>query len=342
MDRRTNDDSGIQPVNDESAGLVAITAGEVGQQIAAARRFPRSLDTFRKNSMAWACMDEETAAGCFYSVPRAGQNIEGPSIRMAEILATAWGNLRIRTRLVERTPTHVTVAGECWDLETNAAWSAEEVGRITTAAGKAYSEDMVQTTIKATAAKARRNAILNVIPGSFVKPIMQQVRRTAIGDAATLAQTRKQALDALQKMGANLDRVLHRLGKKSAAEIDHDDILTLRSAFIAVRDGESTVDDAFPAPEEKGPARAQQDAAAGEWLQDPTRQPQAQQAPPEGASTTGEPDRGALVVEFVTLQSRDPDRCAQVMQEFGLGEAMVEDLSTESLFNLVAALRGEG
>lgn len=230
--------------------IESVSAGEVGRQIAAARNNPRSIDVFRERAIGFATEDGEIAASCFYAVPRAGKTIEGPSISMAEILALCYGNIRVRTRLVRRTMTEVVIEAEAWDLESNTAISAEESGRITYSNGDPYPEDLVQTTIKATAAKARRNAIIGVIPGPFVKPILKQARLVAIGNAATMADTRARAFEAMAKMGVTVDMICARL-QKSASEINGDDILYLRATFAAIRDGETTVDEEFPPVEPK-------------------------------------------------------------------------------------------
>ena len=43
--------------------------------------------------------DPKTAEGCFFSLPRGGKRLEGPSIRLAEICAATYGNLRCGSRI---------------------------------------------------------------------------------------------------------------------------------------------------------------------------------------------------------------------------------------------------
>lgn len=307
--RTTTADLPAAPQAVEALPLAAQTSGEVLSQLQAARTFPRNVDTFRRNAMAWACVDADTAASCFYAVPRDGKTIEGPSIRMAEIAAIAWGNLRVRTRLVARDAKSVTVEAEVWDLETNAAFSASETGRITKRDGSTYSEDMVQTTIRATAAKARRNAILSVIPGAFLRPVLAQARKTAVGDAATLADTRARALEALQKMGVTQARVLARLGKDSVQLIDLDDILFLRSEFQRIRDGEALVDEAFPEPEKPKEPTVVDPFMAGVPAQAPSGVAVAAGVVASGGSATS--PRGELQKRWTRLLLEHPDEAAK-------------------------------
>src|SRR4051794_13584258 len=93
-----DDDEGR--IVDNGAMVEAITRGEIDMQIRTARAYPRNITTFKREALALACLDEETASSMFYVVPRGGKMIEGPSIRMAEIVGSAFGNLRYGARIV--------------------------------------------------------------------------------------------------------------------------------------------------------------------------------------------------------------------------------------------------
>ena len=76
--------------------LQAINRSEVDMQIATAKQYPRDLPTVLNKIETYATMDTETAEDCFYALRRQGadgeaQAIEGLSVRMAEIIASAWG-----------------------------------------------------------------------------------------------------------------------------------------------------------------------------------------------------------------------------------------------------------
>jgi hypothetical protein len=332
--------SALTPAIVETSAIEQISSGEVGQQLAAARANPRNLELFRRNAAAWSCTDGETAASCFYAVPRAGKTIEGPSIRMAEILAIAWGNLRVRTRLVGRDDMSVTVEAEVWDLETNAAFSAQETGRTIDKYDRPYSEDLVQVTIKATAAKARRNAILAVIPGAFVKPILAQCRKTAVGDVAALADTRAKALEALGKMGVTPDRILARLAKSDPSQIDLDDILFLRSAFADIRDGEKNVDEEFPAVEQ--PQRSVPDDFIGrqadtafQMAADAQTIPPQQE--PQQSAQAATPPREALVKHWAALTMQHPQIVKAALGE--AGDTPVNNIDDATLLSYIQTVQ---
>jgi len=62
--------------------LLQIEKATIDTQIATAKQYPRSITKFLREAEEIACLDEETAASCFYRVPRDGKYIEGPSARI--------------------------------------------------------------------------------------------------------------------------------------------------------------------------------------------------------------------------------------------------------------------
>ena len=82
---------------------VAKPDAQVMLQVQTARAFPRSIKSAMQEARSMATLDRETAGSCFYKIPRAGKMIEGPSIRLAEIMASAWGNLAIQGSIDEVT-----------------------------------------------------------------------------------------------------------------------------------------------------------------------------------------------------------------------------------------------
>lgn len=219
---------------------------EINQQVATAHRYPRSITKFRQEAMTMATIDEETAASCFYKLPRAGKEIEGPGIRLAEIVASAWGNLRTGARIVEETNEYIVAQGFAHDLEKNVATAIEVRRRITDKYGKKYSSDMVSTTANAACSIALRNAIFKVIPKSYIDKVYESAKSVAIGNASTLNSRRTAAIAYFSKMGVTEAQILSTLGKAGIQDIDLNDIETLTGLKTAIKDGQTTVDQAFP------------------------------------------------------------------------------------------------
>jgi hypothetical protein len=225
----------------------AITRSEIDIQIATAKRFPRSIAAFLQQAREMATLDEETAASMFYVLPRAGKKIEGPSVRLAEIVGSAWGNLRYGARVVEIGATHVTAQGACFDLEKNIAANIEVRRRITNKDGRRYNDDMIGTTCNAAASIALRQAIFKVIPFTYVKAIYEDARTISIGKALTMEQRRARAFEWFAKLGVSEAQVLTMLEQKGIEDVTTEDLIVLTGLRTAIKDGETTVAEAFAA-----------------------------------------------------------------------------------------------
>ena len=105
--------------------IQAIDRAEVDVQIATAKKYPRDIANVLNTIKTYGQMDVETAQDCFYSMKRGDSMVEGVSVRFAEIIAGAWGNLRIATRIIGNDGKTITAQGICHDLETNLAVSVE-------------------------------------------------------------------------------------------------------------------------------------------------------------------------------------------------------------------------
>ncbi len=238
----------------DTTTLEAITAGEVSSQVATARRYPRSITTFRKRATDMAVMDEQTALSCLYALPRGNKTIEGPSARLAEILQICYGNVRTGGRVVSIDREHVTVQAIGWDLESNAAVSADVKRRITDKFGKRYNEDMIGVTSNAAIAIGIRNVTLKIIPQALWRPVYDAAKKVIVGDATTLGKRRTEMLDYFMKMGVRNEAVFAVLEVKGEADITLDHLVTMRATAEAIKAGELTIDGVFN-PEDAGGAK---------------------------------------------------------------------------------------
>jgi hypothetical protein len=235
-----------QVLEREVAPVMAL-GGEVDVQISTARRYPRSIKTFRDTALSMATLDEQTAASCIYAVPRDGKTIEGPSARLAEICASAWGHMRIEAKTVDEDDRFVTSRGTAWDLQANVAIAFEVRRRITGRQNKKYSDDMITTTANAASSIALRNAVFKVIPAAFWRQVYDAARKAAIGDVKTLATKRAEMAEYFGKMGVRPEQLIAAVGAASLEDITGDQLVTLRGIANSLKEGETTVEEAFPA-----------------------------------------------------------------------------------------------
>lgn len=232
-----------------SSALVAITKGEIDTQIATAKRYPRSLKRFKEDSETIACNDPVTAESCWYDVPRDGKTISGPSVRLAEICATAWGNLRFGSRLIDVNDKSVTAQGFAHDLQTNVAVSVEVDVPILKRDGKRYSESMILNAGRSAQSIALRNAIFRVIPKALVNQILMKARECAKGSIKSIEASRAAIADYFKKLGIDAKRVAGAVGKTAIDDLNVDDILTLRGIARAIKEEGLDLEAAFPRKE---------------------------------------------------------------------------------------------
>lgn len=244
----------IQPIEAEKVevlqvnsadSLAALNRSEIDVQIATAKQYPRNLAQVLKNIETLATMDEETAGQCFYILRRQGKAIEGPSVRMAEIIASSWGNIRVQARIIANDGKMITAQGICHDLESNYAVSSEVKRRITDKNGKTYSEDMQVVTGNAACAIAMRNALFKVVPAALVKKVMAKAKLVSIGKANSLEESRQKMLDYFKKLGVEDKNIFDYLSISKIEEIDTDMLVELRGLANAIKEGTTTVQETF-------------------------------------------------------------------------------------------------
>lgn len=233
--------------------LQAINRAEIDIQISTAKQYPRDLQQVLNKIGTYATMDKETAEDCFYVLRREGANgqssvIEGLSVRMAEIIASSWGNLRVQSRIIGNDGKMITAQAICHDLETNLAVSKEVKRRITNKYGKTYSEDMQVVTGNAASSIAFRNAVLAVIPKAVTKRIINEVKKVAIGQSIDLEQSRQNVLAYFAKLGVTNEQIFNYLGIKAIEQIDKQMIFELRATRNAIEEGTTSVKETFIDP----------------------------------------------------------------------------------------------
>lgn len=261
-DRPTRSEVALREVVPADVGaLQAIIQGEIDTQISTAKRFPRDVHRALAATRDMAALTQDVAGECYYRLERRGRNgqrtvIQGPSARFAEILASNWGNCRIGARLIEEGDRFVTAQGAFMDLERNVAITYEIRRRITDQNGNRYSDDMVAVTANAACSIALRNAVLKGIPKAFWEPALKEAIKTFRGDAQSLSERRMKMLEAFAKLGVDEARILRHLEKTSVEAIGLDDLVALRGLFTALKDGDTTVEEAFPEPEPPAGASA--------------------------------------------------------------------------------------
>lgn len=248
----------------EENTVALIGRSEIEHQISTARRFPRSIKRFRDEALQMVTLSESVAEQCVYALPRDGKTIEGPSARFAEIVASAWGNNRAGARVIDDTGDFVTAQGVFHDLERNVAITYEVQRRITGRNGKRYSADMIGVTANAACSIALRNAILKGVPKAFWEDMYSEARKVIMGNVQTLANRRAQAIVAFQRYGVDEAKLCAKLGVAGVEDIGLEHLVILRGLLTAIKEGDTTPEDAFEQRQPEQATEAKAEAAAFE------------------------------------------------------------------------------
>ena len=237
----------VEHQNVQAVQMDVVERASVDSQVATAKQYPRNITRSINNSIAMATMDCETAQSCGYALPRGGKPITGPSVHLAKIIVSNWGNMRTEAKVVQISDKQIVSRGIAWDLETNVA-SAFEVRRsIIDKYGKRYSDDMITVTGNAANSIAYRNAVFSVIPKAVVDKIYNSSKKFITGDLSDEEKLIKRRTDAIKyfndEWGITEEEVIKICGKQTVNQIKSDELALLIGITQSLKDGDTTVDD---------------------------------------------------------------------------------------------------
>jgi hypothetical protein len=199
-----------------------------------------------------ATIDTETAESCLYSRPvGGGKYAEGMSVRMAEIVGSCYGNLRVGAIILEQTETYVKARGVAHDLETNFASSSDIIESTLKQDGKTPFDPRMRVTVaKAAVAKARRDATFQVVPRAIARPVERAVRELLSNESIQTFEQRRNAVVKWITTVLKIDpkRVWASLGIQGEGDLQTEHLETLAGLKTAIRENDTTIDEAFPAP----------------------------------------------------------------------------------------------
>lgn len=224
---------------------VARAVAETRGKIQVAKSFPRDVNAAHRELMD-ACKLKSLADKAFYSVPRGGGKVTGPSVRLAEEIARCWGNIDYGHRELSRTEGKSEVEVYAWDMQTN-TFSRRQLTVLhvmDTKDGPRKLRDQkdVDDKISNVASKQLRGRILAVLPKWLVNDAEEACRKTLAGgsDEPIAARVRRM-LEAFSGYGVTQAMVEERL-EHPLANATTDDLVDLVGVFNALREGAKVAD----------------------------------------------------------------------------------------------------
>lgn len=248
---------GMLPAQSRSGGVIADRAvAEIQAQVFMAKQFPRDENQARARILR-SCQRPGLASKAIYTYPKGGQRVTGPSIRLAEAIAQAWGNLDFNTVILEQRENESICLSYCWDVETNTRASRSFIvpHKISTKHGEKVLTDPREIYELAANQGARRlrACILSIIPGDIVDEAIEACNVTLSGG------NKRPLLDRLRELtdrfmtyySVPLSSIERYFGYPLDSFTEMDGV-TLAGIYTALRDGAANREDYFQLPKLAG------------------------------------------------------------------------------------------
>ena len=238
---------------------------EVKAQVFMARQFPRDV-VRATDRILLECDRLKLAEKAIYSFPRGTSTVTGPSIRLAEAIKRAWGNMMSGLVEVERNEKESAMLAYAWDLETNTMRRVEfkvPHTRDTKQGKKTLTDDRDVYEMTANqGARRERACILGLIPGDVVEAAVKRCEKTLVAKVGDLATVIPKMVTKFAAIGVSKAMIEKRLGHRIEAT-QSAEVVQLGNIFTSIEDGMAVVKDFF---EPEGEAKAPEDvvkAASG-------------------------------------------------------------------------------
>ena len=262
----------LQPQqNNMSGAMIQIAqtrqASEIQASMVIAQRFPR--DTTRAYSrIIEDCKRKTLAEKSVYAYPRGGTTVTGPSIRLAECMARAWGNLDFGIVELERKPSMGSIPGEstvmayCYDLETNTKsttvftvrHSRDKNIKLDNGQKKKIQEALtderdIYEMVANQGARRLRSRILAIIPVDIVESAVEQCEKTMEGGQGPLVdRVRAMVVYFKEAFAVTQEMIEAKVGHKIEA-ISESELVKLKSIANSLKDGAASREDFFEMPQ---------------------------------------------------------------------------------------------
>ena len=242
----------------QEQGLVAVEQQRAIQEVQAAmviaKKFPRN-PVEAADRILQACSRPTLAEGALYSYNRGGSDVTGPSIRLAEALAQAWGNMQFGIRELEQRKGESIVEAFAWDVETNTKqlkiFTVPHIRHTKNGQKRLEDPRDIYELVANNGARRLRACILGVIPGDVIEAAQRQCEVTLNTHADTSPESIKRMLDTFSaEFGVTTEQVQTYLGRRADA-MQPAQYVQMRKIYASLRDGMSKPGDWFKSKEDE-------------------------------------------------------------------------------------------
>lgn len=269
------------------APAVAREVAQVQGQIMMAKAYPRNMDMVLAKVES-ACSRKTLAEHALYTYARGGTNISGPTIRLMEALASAYGNIKAGYEVVEADNEKSRIRAYAYDMETNTViernFDVEHVRYSNGQKKRLIDPRDIYEVIANNSSRRVRACLQQIIPGDVVDYAVGLAKKTLVNNVDTSPEARASLVEAFGKFGVTKIMIEAYIQRKMDA-ITADQLVNLRGVYASLRDGIATVTDFFDPdakpigePEPAAPAEkkttARKSAAKPQQKTEPVPQPE--------------------------------------------------------------------
>lgn len=225
----------------------ARAVAEVQAAYVIAKKFPRDENQAYMKIMN-ACKRPYLAEQAMYAYPRGGTLVNGPSIRLAEVMAQAWGNMEFGIKEVSQSNGISTVEAYAIDLETNTRkpviFYVKHERHTKNGIKKLTDPRDIYELVANQGARRLRNCILAIIPGDVQEAAVAQCKKTMETGEVPLVERIRIMVTKFDEIGVKVEHLEKRLGHKLDATIAQE-IVTLQGIYKSIKDGFSGREEFF-------------------------------------------------------------------------------------------------
>jgi len=242
------------PTGASAAAVVQREVAEIQAAMVIAKKFPRD-PIAAMDRILNACARPSLAEEATYSFSRGGQEVAGPSIRLAEQLARDWGNIQSGVVELTRANGVSEVMSYAWDLETNFKDEKRfqvKHWRDTKGGGYAVKEERdIYEIVANVAARRKRACILAVIPGDVQEAAVRQCEVTLKTSVEITPEKIKALAESFAAYAISVEMIEKKIQRRLEAILPAQ-VVQLRRIFQSLKDGMGVAGDYFELPESVG------------------------------------------------------------------------------------------
>lgn len=252
---------------------------EIQAQVIMAKKFPRdeqqALIRIKK-----ACERPSLAIQSLFAFPRAGQTVSGPTIRLLETIAQAWGNLDYGFRELSNDGEWSESEAYAWDLESNTMARKRfkvkmEIQKKDKSIKKITDPRDAYEHVANASMRRVRACLEGVIPKDVVEDAVSVVHETLQAkDSVPIQEVIKRLVYSFEKVGVSKDLLEKKLGHGVDAMIKAQ-VVEYGQIYNSIKDGMTKREDWFDI------FRPQDDSEAMQSFKEKFKKPETENAKEE-------------------------------------------------------------